>query len=144
MYFLWWSCRNAIAKFFYHLFWINLNLSCCTKKCEKILKGERTAITSTLSMKLMTLQHWHRLFRLVIVIACFITMAHPCIKLLCYVSKHELVQLVVKVKYHMNVIYSRGWTHKTYQHRKQKQFQRTRYTLAKKGLITWGYVHKHV
>ena len=46
-----------------------------------------------------------------------------------YVSKpNELVQLVVQVQYHVNVIYSfGGWTHtQTYQLCGQKQFQETR------------------
>ena len=45
-----------------------------------------------------------------------------------YVSKcNKLVQLVVQVKYHVNVIYNLGGGHtQTYQRHGQKQFQETR------------------
>ena len=43
---------------------------------------------------------------------CFVTMATPVYRKLRYVSKHnKLVQLVVQVEYHMNVIYSLGGRH---------------------------------
>ena len=57
-------------------------------------------------------------------------MATPMHGKLCYVSKcNNLVQLVVQVKYHVNIICSLRGRHthtETYQCRGQKQFQETR------------------
>ena len=49
--------------------------------------------------------------------------------------RNKLVQLVVQVKYHMNIIYSVGGGHthtraRAYRRRGQKQFQETRYASA--------------
>ena len=61
---------------------------------------------------------------------CFVTMATPVHRKLHYVFRCKiLVQVVVHVQYHMNVIYSLGSGHahtQTYQFHGQKQFQETR------------------
>ena len=46
------------------------------------------------------------------VTTCFVTMTAPIQRIVSLVSKHsKLVQLVVQVKYHVNVIYSLGGRH---------------------------------
>ena len=54
---------------------------------------------------------------------------HPCIELLRCISKHnKLVQLVIQIQYHVNVIYNLGVSTHTYQHHRCNVMNETLFT----------------